>query len=297
MGDLHSSAAFGGDIAITHRRRARNLGARFVTIPGVGRIMFTRDRGDARTFGREQFMSHAFAQHRDGDGKLISEYDLGSGLVTNAGVDMLANDATWIAAATPFSTLSSMKYHSTGTGATVAAAADYYLQTVGTHFSGSTNNYYTGSQSVTAPNIYVTAGTMTYSGSEAVTEWGLFMANAANFSATATGTPTSTTFPDSGAAFTTAGNGLKGWTAEIHSGAVNTPTTTVMGLVTANTGTSLTIANGWWTLANASGSTPGANQAYVIYPTMWDHKVFSAINVVASDTLTITYSLTCTSGG
>lgn len=297
MGDQTSAVAFGGDISMVHRRRQRDVGFRFVKTPW-GRVGFTRDRGDAGIFGREQFMSHAWAQHRDGDGKLINEYDLGSGLVTNAGVNMMAMDPTWITAATPFSTLGSMKYHSTGTGATAAAASDFYLQTVGTHFSGATNNYYTGTQTITAPNIYVTAGTMTYSGAEAVTEWGLFMSNAAPFAATETGTPTATTFPDSGAAFTTTGNGLKGWTIEVHATPpVNTPTTTVMGLVTANTATSLTIANGWFTLANAGASTPGATSAYVLYPTMWDHKVFAAINVVASDTLTVTYSLTVTSGG
>lgn len=295
---MQGNVGFGGSLVTDLVRPPRPAKAVTMWIPGINRrVTITKDRGSSTRFASEQFQTDLVASHYDGDGKLIHHHDLGSGKVTNVGVNMMANDPLWASAATPFSTLSSMNFVSTGTGATADAAADYWLQTQGTHFSGGTNNYFTGTQSVTAPNIFKQVTTVNYSGTETVTEWILAMSNAANFARTATGTPTATTFPDSGAAFTTAGNGLKGWTIEISSTAVNTPTTTAQGLVTSNTATSLTIANGWWTLANASASTPGANVAYVVYPTTWDHRNFTGIGVNNGDSIVFTYSLTITSGG
>jgi hypothetical protein len=233
------------------------------------------------------------ADVRDASGRLIDHIDLGSGLVTNIGVDLIANDYTLATAPT----LKAMNYHGIGTGTTAAAATDYSLQTAITSGSltGSTNGYMTGTQSYVSPNIYQTVATFTANASLAVTEWSLSMSNAANFSGTATAT-SGTSLTNSGASFTTSGNGLAGWAVEASSSAVNTPTTTAWGLVTANTGTVLTIP-GWLTLANAGASTPGGTTGYVVYPSMWDHKVFSAINVVATNTIQFTYQLTIQSGG
>ena len=286
-----------GDLETRVVRAPKPHVARGIRTP-FGRLLFTRDKGEGFIFAREHFLTQLTAKHFKA-GKLYDQYDLGSGLVTNVGVNMMANDFNWVAAATPFATLSAQNFHAIGTGATAAAATDFYLQTPQgtTNLSGTTNGYMTGTQSVVAPNVYQTVATFTATGAIAVTEWVLTMSNAANFSRTETGTPTATTFPDSGAAFTTTGNGLKGWTIEISSTAVNTPTTTVQGLVTSNTATQLNIAGGWFTLANAGASTPGATSAYVVYPTAWDHKVFSVINLANTDTLQFTYKLTVTSGG
>ena len=265
----------------------------------MGRFLWTPDCGEAVLSGREYFGTNLHAKHMDGDGKTVCEYDLGSGLVTNIGVNLMANEVNNMTAATPFATLNSMNYHSTGTGATAAAASDYYLQTPGTHFSGGTNNYYTGAQSIVAPNIYQTVATVTYSGTETVTEWILAMSNAANFSGTATST-TATSLTNTGASFTNTGNKLAGWVIEANSTAINTPTTTVMGQVTVsgtNSGTVLAVGNGWWTLANASGSTPGGTTAYVVYPAIFDHRQFTGIGVNSGDSIQFTYKLTINSGG
>jgi hypothetical protein len=277
--------------------RLRNL----LRLPN-GRLLWTPDRGSSLRPADMFFQSHLEAELIRKDGA-TKHYDLGSGLVTNVGVNMLANDPTWVAAGTPFSTLSSMLYVSTGTGATADAAGDYWLQTQGTHFSGGTNNYYTGTISLVAPNIWKNVATVTYNGTETVTEWVLVMSNAANFSRTSAGAaPTQTTFTDTGATFTTSGNGLKGWTIEIASSAVNTPTTTAQALVTSNSATVLTLAPGpdsthWWSLANASVAAPGATVAYVVYPTAFDHKHFTGIGVNSGDSIQFTYQLTINSGG
>lgn len=264
---------------------------------GPLRFMWAKDRGDAYTPANMVFMSHLEAEHRR-NGKLVKTHDLGSGLVTNIGVNLMANDFTWAAGAT----LKLMNYHAIGTGTTAAAASDFYLQTAinSGSLTGSTNRYMTGAQSIggnASPNVYKTVATFTANAGLAVTEWVLAMSNAAEFTGrTSTGT-SSSSLTDSGASFTTSGNGLQGWTVEINSSAINTPTTTVMGQVASNTGTALTLVEGWLTLANAAASTPGATSAYVVYPSIWDHKVFSAINLLAADTLQFQYSLTVTSGG
>lgn len=288
---------------------------RIVNIPILGRHVIQPDTfGTGEVRGAAAFTGHLdFQAFRHGRPLKLKEYmnlswfdrkrfgdnyvfDAGSGKVTNVGVNLMAwNDATSVLGAT----LSLMQYHAIGTGSTADAAADYYLQTPQgtTNLSGTTNGYMTGAPAVTAPNQIKTSATFTLTGNIAISEWVLAMSNAANFSRTASGTPTATTFPDSGAAFTTSGNGLKGWTIEIASSAVNTPTTTVQGLVTSNTATQLNLAGGWWTLANASGSTPGANVAYVVYPTAWDHRQFSTVNLGNGDTFQVNYTLTINSGG
>jgi hypothetical protein len=266
---------------------------------GNKRLMFTDDPGDSTILANQVFSTNLTAVHSRLDGTLQHIYDLGSGLVTNIGVNLLANDWTLVTAPV----LKTMNFHACGTGTTAAAASDYYLQTVtgSGSLTGSTNGYFTGTQSWVAPNIYKTTATFTYSASVAVTEWGLLNSNAANFSGTATSTGNNT-LTNSGATFTTTGNGLTGWTVEASATAVNTPTTTAMGQVASNTGTVLTILGSsgsgqWLTLANASASNPSGTTGYVVYPSLWDHKVFSAINVVSGDSIQFIYSLTVNSGG
>jgi hypothetical protein len=265
-----------------------------------GRLLWTPDNGEGLVTADQVFSTHLRAIVRDKYGKMLDDIDLGSGLVTNVGVNAMANDPSWVAASTPFSTLSAANFHGVGTGATAAALTDFALQTpiASASLTGSTNGYYTGTQSVVAPNSYQTQATITANATLAVTEWGLALANAANLARTSAGAaPTTTTFTDTAASYNVIGNGLKGYTIEIASAPVNTPTTTVQGLITANTATGLTLANGWWTLANAAGATPGATIAYNISPTFFDHRSFSVINIVSGNTIQFIYDLAITSGG
>src|SRR5438270_4538945 len=105
-----------------------------------GRLFITRDPGEALSLAREKFQTaltlHHFRPHEDGEHlvngirhRLIDVRHLGSGLVTNAGVNLLSNDPAWIGAATPFCTLSAMNFHLLGTGTTAAAATDVFAQT------------------------------------------------------------------------------------------------------------------------------------------------------------------------
>jgi hypothetical protein len=164
-------------------------------------LALARDRGQALLIAGQMFDTHLVARHIRG-GKVIAEHDLGSGVVTTAGVNFLAgyfNNAT--------NNASTFKFHDSGTGTTAAAIGDVDLQTA----AGPTTRA-TGSQA-SSTNTYTTVGTIAYTSTLAITEWGLF-----------------------------------------------------------------------------ADATRGSD-------TMWDRKVFSAINVVAGDSIQFTYVLTITAGG
>ncbi len=171
----------------------------FLRLPGG--FVIGRDRGSALLTAGMLFDTHLTARHIR-DGRVIKEYDLGSGVVTTAGVTALAD--YFNAAGTNVSTF---RYHDSGTGTTAAAIGDTDLQTA----AGPTTRA-TGSQA-DSTNTYTTVGTISYTGTLAITEWGLFL-----------------------------------------------------------------------------DATRGSD-------TMWDRKVFSAINVVNGDSIQFTYVLTITAGG
>ena len=126
-------------------------------------LVLARDSGQAILTAGQMFDTHLVARHIR-KGKVIREYDLGSGVVTTAGVNALANyfDAGGV-------TLSTWNFHDSGTGATAAAIGDTDLQTP----AGPTTRA-TGSQA-SSTNTYTTVGTIAYTGTLAITEWGLFL--------------------------------------------------------------------------------------------------------------------------
>lgn len=265
---------------------------------GLGRIGHTTDKGNG-VFGREVMTSHLHAIHLDSEGRVKGVHNLGSGTVTNSGVNMLALDSTaWSVG--PI--LSKFNFHGVGTGATASAATDYWLQTAiaSGSLTGSTNGYFTGAQSLAGQNIYKSVATVVFSATLAVTEWVLTMANGANITATMASTAAqSAVFP----AATFTASAQIGWVIEQGSTGINTPTSTVMSTpITANTTTTCTLGTspggGWTTLANGapSGGGPGA-VAGIVVPGTWDHKQFSAINVNSGDSIQFTYQVTINSGG
>jgi len=144
---------------------------------GLGRLLYVPARHSASIPGDLIFSTNLWLAHRDRHGHLISDgrpfdpelgYDMGSGLVTHAGVRLLSQD-TAISAGS--ATLNAMKYHGSGTGTTAAAATDTALQTaIGTTATSGTN-----SNADASPNATVTAtATISYTSTLAVTEWGLF---------------------------------------------------------------------------------------------------------------------------
>jgi hypothetical protein len=177
------------------------------------RIPFTRGRllwlpedpGEALRPGRLLFNGWLGARLLDRHGCEIDRFELGSGVVTDAGVAYMVDDFD---NASGGADISLFNYHDSGTGTVAAAVGDTDLGTA----AGPTTRA-TGTRSQPAANQYRTVGTITYTGTLAITEWGLF-----------------------------------------------------------------------------TDATRGSD-------TMWDRRVFTAINVVNNDSIEFTYTLTVSSGG
>lgn len=265
--------------------------------------VLAKDRGHAILTAGQMFDTKLVARHIR-NGIIISEKDLGSGLVTNVGVLALANDGFWSVTNAPNNLFLKAKYQATGTGTTAAAATDIKLQTASTQG---------GQTPVVAVNTLVSAAnlqklqsvaTISYTGPEAVTEWGL-LAYASTVPAVtvlsdSTGTPftagAATTGTVTGTPLTASATTAMGQQMSIIENTGNA--TPHWGLITSNT-TSVVTVPAWYKVSDgtAAGTTPANTNAYVFRPIMWDHKVFSAINVVNGDAIQFTYVLTISSGG
>jgi len=245
---------------------------------------------DGRPVAAREFMPR-WARFWNGVNENAQVIDLGSGLVTNVGVMALANDFAWAQNA---QTLKLSNQHATGTGATAAAATDLKLQTVSTQ-GGQTP--VAGTQSlVSAANsqIYQTVATINYTGTEAVTEWGLHTSS--TLSAT-TGTPFTAATATSGTVTSTPYSASSSSVQGQQQLIVLPGTTTVFGLILSNTTSVLTIP-AWYTVAaGLAGATPGATEAFTLRPVMFDHKVFAPLNVTSGMSIQFTYQLACVSGG
>lgn len=135
-----------------------------VSVPLLGKFAWVREHeGEAIIPGEMFFMSSLKASHMR-EGSIIRELDLGSGVVTTAGVVLMAADWTSATAA-----IKLFKNHDAGTGTTAAAIGDTALQTP---FGGSR---VAGSQANTT-NVYTTIATIPFTSTLAITEWGLFSA-------------------------------------------------------------------------------------------------------------------------
>lgn len=301
---------------------------KILNLPLLGRFAIVPDRhGSGGLAGATAFKTHLEVKVFDkfGNERRVRDYfggsrwqklfykglyrnrtvlDLGSGLVTNVGVMAMANDPSW-SASLNLATLKLANQHATGTGATAAAATDFKLQTPSAQ-GGQT--LVAGAQSIDSTSTmavpkYKTVATITYTGTEAVTEWGLFTSSVTGTAlSVTTGTPmtavTATTFTATGTPYTASSSSVQGLQQSI----IMPGTTTVIGLINSNTTSVGTLVNngttGWFTqAAQTAGSTPGSTEAFTLRPVMWDHKVFSAINVANGDSIQFTYTLTVNSGG
>lgn len=266
----------------------------------LGRILFTKDRGQGNYI--LAFRTHLQADHIR-NGRLRKTYDFGSGLVTNVGVLALANDFAWTPTNAPHNVLRALKYHASGTGATAAAATDIKLQTP-SGFGGQTP--VVGTQVlVSAANLqkYQSVATIAYTGTEAVTEWGFLAYDSVLPAVTALSDATGSPFTAGGAAsgtvtatpLTASSASAMGQQMSIFERTSGTNLS--WGLVLSNT-TSVITVPAWYLVASGlAGQAPANTETYVIRPVLWDHKVFSAINVVSGDSIQFTYTLTISSGG
>ena len=293
LGRLFNGNHPNAEQALEHRARTHNSRKGMsVKIPGLGRFHVAWESNGSLWFpGGMAFGTDLEATHFR-KGKVYDKYKLGSGLVTNLGVLALANDFAWASpSGAKVSTLTMANNHYSGTGSTAAAATDIALGTGAGPSPGA------GTQTlVSAANaqVYKTVATLAYTGILAITEWGLLTSTTT--SAT-TGSPFTNTSATSG---TVTATPLTASSSTVQGQQLNyflPGTTTVWGLILSNT-TSVGTIPAWYTVASgAAGSTPGTTETYALKPTLFDRKVFSAINVINGDSIQFSYSLTINSGG
>jgi len=266
------------------------------------RLHLALERGGALSFpGGMQFGTNLKADYFR-KGKWQGSVDLGSGLVTNVGVLALANDSLWSATNALNSLFKSLKYHATGTSATAAATTDIKLNTPSAN-GGQTP--VAGTQVlVSAANLqkWQTVATINYTGTETVTEWGLFAYDSTLPAITALSDATGSPFTaGSGTTGTVTGTPLTASSATVMGQQMsileNTGNATPSwGLVLSNT-TSVVTVPAWYKVADGTaGANPANTNTYVIRPIMWDRKILS-IGVNNGDSIQFTYTLTIASGG
>ena len=255
---------------------------------GKGSIIWSPDNGNATITGRQMFGTNLGLKHYR-NGKLFDVRDLGSGLVNNMGTQYMGNDFNW---ANNCQCLKLANYHMSGTGSTPAAATDVTMQTTTScpaPVSG-TQTFTSGANS----SVYQTVATTNYSGSLAITEWGLFLTGTLSAS---TGTPLTNDTASSATATATPWTASSGTVQGLQGLAIFTGSTAVWGMVLSNT-TSVATIPAWYKVSDGTlGSTPGSTEAFTLKPIMFDHQVFSAVNVISGDSIQFTFQLTITPGG
>lgn len=112
---------------------------------------------------------------RRADGTWIDYGTVSYRVVTDAGVAMIVDDLDNNAA-----DISTLNYHGCGTGTTAEAAGDTALITESTTILNPDSTRATGTRSQPAANQFRSVGTVTFDGSGAITEHGLFSESWAN---------------------------------------------------------------------------------------------------------------------
>lgn len=132
-------------------------GGSWVWVPGDG----------AATIRADQIFATSLRLIHRRAGEVLADLDLGDGVVTTAGVNLLAADYLSATA-----TLKLANWHDFGTGATAAAIGDTALGAVSIYRAARS----AGSQSNPSAGVYRTIGSMVFTGSTTIREWGLFTA-------------------------------------------------------------------------------------------------------------------------
>lgn len=287
----------------------------------LGRFGYTRDKGEGDMFGTQTLETRLRAIVRDEGDRVIDEYDLGSGLVTNVGVLALAYDTAYGGAGselaglatgkpqgkakTAFNLFSQLAWHQWGTSETSATTYDLALNAAA---KTKTN---AATEATEAKNTVTTSGagkpklvsTVTLEAGETlkITEWGIFTQKV--LSAT-TGTPltavSATTGTVTGTPLTASGEEAQGERLKVLLAAKNAKKEAkkIWGLIVHNT-TSVVTVPAWYKYGEAeTGGTeePESTSAYELLPVMFDHRVFGVITVESGNKIEFPWELEIQSG-
>lgn len=132
-------------------------------------LAIARDKGQALLTSGQMFDTHLYASVIR-DGKAIRSYDLGSGVVTTAGVVYMAADMAGGA-----SDINAFAYAHSGIGTVAAAIGDTGLGNV----TGVPARVLGTNTQPGTTNVFRSVATIAYTSALAITEWGLFSASTA----------------------------------------------------------------------------------------------------------------------
>lgn len=297
---MDAALGIGGNLShrvIKNKRRKRFE----IRIPGMGRVGYTNDPGEASLFANLFFDTNLRALHRDNDGRLINEYDFGSGLVTNVGVLALANDGLGTKlgkAKESFGLIPNLKFHAWGSGSTAATVRDIKLETLQkpteTNAVEATNTLSAKAELGKGSPKLISTSKLKAESTFTATEWGIFTKKV--LSAT-TGTPLTAKTATSG---TVTATPLTASSEEALGERLNiivpTAATEIWGLITASTTSVLTVPV-WVKQSTEAEQEPTATSAYSIKPIMWDRRVYTGIPLETGNEVEWIYELALTSGG
>lgn len=136
---------------------------------GMGRVLWTPDNGVAELPANLMFGTDLRVEHFNPYGDILDVRELGSGLVTTAGVNYLAADFNDGA-----NDISAFDFHAVGIGTTAAAIGDTAIEN-----STGAPARVSGTPSNPTSNQYRSIATVSFTSSLAITEWGLFSASTA----------------------------------------------------------------------------------------------------------------------
>ncbi len=299
---MKANLGMSGDL---HARLITNKRKKFkryeIIVPGIGRIGYTRDPGEASMFANAVFDTALHAVHLDPCGKVLGEYSFGSGLVTNVGVLALAQDglgAKLGKAKESFGVIPNLKWHAWGSSNTAATIKDIKLGSLKkpteTNAVEATNTLSTKAELGKGGPKLISKAKIKAESSFEVVEWGIFTKK--TLSAT-TGTPLTAKTATSGTVtatpLTASSEEALGERLQI---VVPTEATEIWGLITENTTSVITVPE-WVKQSTEAEQEPTATSPFTIKPVMWDHRVISPISVESGNEIEWIYELAMNSGG
>lgn len=270
--------------------------------PAHGIFNFWHKHASHSYVGKAGPIGHIAATVVNRFGVPVAYHDLGYGTITDLAVDSMANDGSWwVTSNVPNNTLTTEKYCATGTGTTASAATDLALQTPDSVTPVAGTQTYS-----LIPNAasYKVVCTLSYSGTEAVTEFELANSGTLSTSFTTSAVGTNNTAVFAASTFTASSTTVQGEQQFV----ADDTTLSCYAFITSNSTTTLTVGNlgsgtdQWYnngarTTCSSGGHTfPQSGDTVKILALADDHLVFAVINVVSGDSIQFTFTESLPSG-
>ncbi len=271
---------------------------------GKHRFAYTSDPGEGNLFNTALFDTRLRAIVRESDdGRILEEHDFGSGVVTNAGVLVLAYDSQLGksgANKSGFNLFSNLQFHQWGTSGAEAKTTDIKLGAPATNKNTKSANKavkdttHTVTASGTGEPKFVSTSRIEAESELKIEEWGIFTFEELGET---TGSPLTEVSPTTGkvtgAPLVASSETAQGERLKILNA---TEPEDIWGLITSNT-TSVVTVPAWYKSSSGALKEPSGTSVFKLRPVMFDHRTFGVITVVSGNVIEFPWELTVKSGG